>query len=236
MLLPELSEIHDCCLALMRLAGERFGGDLSGKLLLREGFDADGVALLIAGSIAGAASLCVEGDAERLREGLRHGFCDFVVAHPDEALRILKNEVRRGLPVSVGLGAAPQPCIAEMIERGVQPDLVSGLAAAPTALLAERGAIPLPPADSADPAMPLTGWTTRSEPARWMPRIAQIAAEALDPASDDTPARRRWLESAPRYLGRAFQGALCVRMTVAEASAFEVRVQAEVPEAAVSRR
>ena len=67
------------------------------------GWNADGIAAVIAASVAGAASLCVDADADGLRQGLRSGFIDFVVGNLDEALRILKNELRRGLPVSVGL-------------------------------------------------------------------------------------------------------------------------------------
>ncbi|HVT99246.1 MAG TPA: hypothetical protein VHE33_17200, partial [Acidobacteriaceae bacterium] len=80
MALPELTNIHESFLTLSLMARERFGGSLGGRLLLRQEFNAEGAAVVIAASVAGAASLCVDGDAERLREGLRGGHVDFVVA------------------------------------------------------------------------------------------------------------------------------------------------------------
>jgi hypothetical protein len=229
---PELFTIHEKFLLLSGIARERFDGTLAGKLLMREGFDANGVAALVAGSVAGAASLCVDEDGARLRAGLRAGFCDFVVGHLDEALRILKNEVRRALPVSVGLTAEPETCLRAMEERGVQPDLLS-MAGAAAQLFVERGAVLLPELREHDGETSLLCWSVAAEAGRTMPQIARIAAEALDAGRADTPARRRWLETAPRYLGRAFAGRQCVCMTETEAAAFSERARADVPDVTI---
>jgi hypothetical protein len=227
--LPELPRVHDRYLDLTRLARERWGGTLGGRLLFRAGFDRDGVGILIAASIAGSASLCVEEDGALLREGLRHGFCDFVVNSLDEALRILKNEVRRARPVSVGLTRAPHLCVEEMIDRGLQPDLLSpGASANEAQLFFERGALPIPEQAADRSGTSLLLWTA-TEPARNLPRLASMAREALDPARPDTPARLHWLEAAPRYLGRAFGPRQCLRMTPAEEATFLPRAQAEFP-------
>ena len=237
MVLPELVTIHDTYLTLSRIATDSFASTLGGKLLLRSRFDAQGVAVVVAGSVAGAATLCIDGDGNALRAGLRAGLCDFVVAHLEEALRILKNEIRRGLPVSVGLTADPDRTIAAMIERGVQPDLLSAehLDPDPAEVFVQRGTVVLPSLDppGAD-TVPLT-WSVATDPARAMPRIRAIAAGVLDPERADTPARRRWLESAPRFLGRAFGTRHCVRMTHPEASVFVERMREEFPTAAVTR-
>jgi len=230
MALPELTAVLDRYLALARLARGRFYDSLAGKLLLRRGFDADGIAVLLSASIAGAVSLAIDADAEALRAGLRQGFCDFVVAHADEALRILKNELRRGLPVSVGLVADPASCIAALIERGLQPDLLSAPAAfAPQAveMFVERGAVLLAAHDPADADRTLLTWSVPAT--RLLPEVARLAAEALDPASVDTPARIRWLERSPRYLGRAFAAQQCLRMSSSEIAAFLPRVRERVP-------
>ena len=42
----------------------------------------------------------------------------------DEALRVLKNEIRKHKPLSVSLTASPEVLVAEMGERGVRPDVV----------------------------------------------------------------------------------------------------------------
>jgi hypothetical protein len=227
--LPELACVHDRYLDLAQIARERSGGSLAGKLLFRSGFDADSVAILIAASVTGAASLCADADGAPLREGLRYGFCDFVVNSLDEALRILKNELRRARPVSVGVIKAPQVCIEEMLDRGLQPDLLSpGTSASEAQLFLERGALRIPEQPRAFTGTSLLLWTA-TQPAQTLPRLAGMAGEALDPARSDTQARLRWLESAPRYLGRAFGPRQCLRMTAAEEATFLPRAHAEFP-------
>jgi hypothetical protein len=233
--LPELSAIHDTYLSLSRIAHERYAGSLGGKLLLRSSFDPDGVATVLSASLTGAASLCVDADADRLRQGLRAGLCDFVVSHLDEALRILKNELRRSLPVSVGLTADPEHTLDAMIERGLAPDLLSALPETQGRTFLEWGAIALSEAARPDPSTSLVEWSVAADPARSMPRIARLASGSLDPTRDATPARQRWLAQAPRYLGRAFGQRQCLRMTGEELASFLALVHAEIPAAAITR-
>ncbi len=58
-----------------------------------------------------------------MKAAMRAGALDFVVNTLDEALRALKNQVRLRRPVGVGLVADVDATLAEMVERGVQPDL-----------------------------------------------------------------------------------------------------------------
>lgn len=232
--LPELGEIHDQYLALARLAHER--GGLGGKLLLRVGFDVDGISVLIAAGLAGAAALCVDPDPELLREGLRHGLCDFLVADLSEALRILKNEIRRQRAVLVCIPSDPAALLAEMVERGVQPDLLSmGTEEnlAPAGVLSQRGAL-LAPAPEGPPATDRILWSVESEAARIVPQLAQMASSALDEQREDTPARRHWLADAPRWLGRSWGGRQCLRMTPVEADAFTRQARTEFPAVSVA--
>jgi hypothetical protein len=235
--LPELSLVHDRYLALTRLARERFAGRLAGRLLLRCGFDAAGVATAVAASVAGAASLCVDADAGALRQGLRAGLCDFVVVSLDEALRILKNEIRRGLPVAVCLAADPELSAGELADRGVQPDVLSldGVEPPGAQQMLERGALRITNDAAPEAGTSLLSWSVAADAARTMPRIAAMASETLDDACASTPARRRWLEISPRYLGRAFGWRQCLRMTQAEAAAFSARVRATIPAVNLSR-
>lgn len=249
MLLPELGEIHEQFLALARWARENgghdgglsgdLGGSLGGRLLLRAGF-AEGISVLAAGGIAGAAALCVDPDAERLREGLRHGLCDFLVADLSEALRILKNEIRRRRAVSVCVSADPETVLAEMAERGVQPDMLSFSsqnlppAAGGFGIFIERGAVPVPAAQP-DPGTERLLWSVPSESVRVLPQLARTASAALEEQREDTPARRVWLADAPRRLGRSFAGSQCLRMTSSEVGAFEQRARAEFPAVSIAR-
>lgn len=226
--LPDLGEIHDQYLALARLARER--GGLGGQLLLRVGFDARGIAILVSAGIAGAAALCLEAEPELLREGLRHGLCDFLVADLSEALRILKNEIRQRRAVLVCVATDPDSLLAEMAGRGVQPDLVSAptFPALPAALFRERGAMDVPPPQAAlDTELLL--WSIESGAPQTMPRLAQIASAALDEQRPDTPARRHWLAHSSRWLGRSWAGRQCLRITHAEAGIFMLEARAEFP-------
>lgn len=235
MVLPELTAVHDQFLALTQTSRQRFEDQLGGKLLLCSTLDSNGIATVVAASIGGAASLCVDSSAERLREGLRAGIIDFVVATLDEALRILKNEIRRGLPVSVGLTADPASSIEAMIERGLQPDLLSAIPQRLAGIFVEHGAFVLPECVAPDPATSLLAWTVAANPAQLLPRIASLAAESLDPSSADTAARRRWLERSPRYLGRAFGPRQCLRLSAEEIAAFLSRLETEIPSAVITR-
>jgi hypothetical protein len=235
MQLPELSTIHDRFLSLSQTSRDLWRESLGGKLLLRSQLDADGIGVLVAASVAGAASLCVDADADRLREGLRGGFVDFVVATLDEALRILKNEIRRARPVSVGLIAAPEACINAMIERGLQPDLLSTVPERQANVFLERGAISLPLQIPPVPETSLVGWSVAGDPARAMRNIAELASVSLDPQRADTAARRRWLAQSPRYLGRSFATRQCLRMMAAEIADFLPLVRAEFPAVKITR-
>src|SRR5271170_6250727 len=143
-LIPELPHVYDRFAEIVALAKDRFDGELGGKLLLYGQLNAEGAAVALAANIAGAATLGVDADAERLRHGIRNGMCDFVVNHLDEALRIVKNEVRKKQPVSVCLDGDLIATLTEAVERGLQPDMVAfGEQSAAIETLIERGAIAL---------------------------------------------------------------------------------------------
>lgn len=224
--LPERAIVHDRYLSLSSLKNRRFEGSFAGKLLLAVGFEGEGMVAVLAANIAGLASLSLSSDPERLREGLRAGFCDFVVSHLDEALRILKNELRRGRAIAVTLAAELQPCLHEMLKRGLQPEIleVDSTAYGETQTFLRRGAVALshePP----DSALRLVEWSA----AGGERSIATLVAEALEPHRSDTAARRRWLEQSPAFLGRSFGPGQCLRMTPFEIAALRDSLQSSVP-------
>ena len=107
-------------------AGERaFGGDLSGKLIVSGGMGGMSGAQPLAATMTGAAFLGVEVDPERIKKRMKSGYCDFMVNSLDEALRILKNAVRKKEAVSVGLVGNCADVIPELAERGVVPDILT---------------------------------------------------------------------------------------------------------------
>jgi urocanate hydratase len=107
-------------------AGEKhFGGDLAGKLIVSGGMGGMGGAQPLAATMTGAAFLGIDVDAERIKKRLKTGYCDFMVTTLDEALRILKNAIRKKENVSVGLVGNCADVIPELAERGVLPDILT---------------------------------------------------------------------------------------------------------------
>jgi urocanate hydratase len=107
-------------------AGEKhFGGDLSGKLIVSGGMGGMGGAQPLAATMAGATFLGIEVDPERIKKRLKSGYCDFMVNSLDEALRIIKNAVRKKENVSVGLVGNAADVVPELAERGVVPDILT---------------------------------------------------------------------------------------------------------------
>src|ERR1700720_1914188 len=95
-------------------ARKHFGGDLAGKLVVTGGM----------GGIGGAF-LGIDVDPERIKRRVKSGYCDVMVTSLDEALRILKNAVRKKEATSVGLVGNCADLIPELAKRGVLPDLLT---------------------------------------------------------------------------------------------------------------
>jgi urocanate hydratase len=107
-------------------AGEKhLGGDLSGKLIVSGGMGGMSGAQPLAATMTGACFLGIEVDPERIKKRLKGGYCDFMVNSLDEALRILKNAVRKKENISVGLVGNCADVIPELAERGVVPDILT---------------------------------------------------------------------------------------------------------------
>src|SRR6201993_2434967 len=107
-------------------AGEKnFTGDLHGRLIVSGGMGGMGGAQPLGATMTGAAFLGIDVDPERIKKRLKTGYCDFMVTTLDEALRILKNAVRKKENVSVGLIGNCADVIPELAERGVVPDIMT---------------------------------------------------------------------------------------------------------------
>jgi hypothetical protein len=200
--------------AALREPGTDQEPSLGGKLLYAGSLDAEARALLVAANIAGAGSLAVSADADARKQAIRDGVVDFLVTSLDEALRILKNEIRKRTTVAVCVATAPQAPEADfagqMLERGVRPDLTSRIEAV------------LPDADHA-----LLAWSVASGAAQWLPKLDALGLHCFD--FDSSPAAataRRWLRLAPRYLGRMAQGLRMLRCDAQTA----VRLKQEIRE------
>jgi hypothetical protein len=109
----------------LRLYGELVSRRKSwgGQLVFTSGIGSSASGLPAAVSIAGGTTLALDPDGRAVKAAFRQGGMDFVVNTLDEALRVLKNEIRQHRPLGVGLIAEIEPVLAEMLERGVLPDL-----------------------------------------------------------------------------------------------------------------
>ena len=106
-------------------AKRHFGGDLKGKLVVSGGIGGMGGAQPLAATMNGAAFLGIDVDPERIKKRLKTGYLDVMVTSLDEALRILKNAVRKHEATSVGLVGNCADLIPELAKRGVVPDLLT---------------------------------------------------------------------------------------------------------------
>src|ERR1700692_2563294 len=106
-------------------ATKHFGGSLAGKLVVTGGMGGMGGAQPLAATMNGAAFLGIDVDPERIKRRVKTGYCDVMVTSLDEALRILKNAVRKGEATSVGLVGNCADLIPELAKRGVVPDILT---------------------------------------------------------------------------------------------------------------
>jgi urocanate hydratase len=106
-------------------ARQHFGGNLTGKLVVTGGMGGMGGAQPLAATMNGAAFLGIDVDPERIKKRVKTGYCDVMVTSLDEALRILKNAVRKGEATSVGLVGNCADLIPELAKRGVVPDILT---------------------------------------------------------------------------------------------------------------
>jgi urocanate hydratase len=201
---------------------------LGGELLYAGELDGRGRALLVAGNIAGVATLAATADGAAQKQAVKDGVADFLVTTLDEALRILKNQIRKRETAAVCVAATPEAIEREMLERGVLPDLLrpadDGECKTPSAFT-KQGAraivLPTPGKNST-----LLIWQVDEAPALWLPKLDAIALGCLieDEEHEDWAARR-WLRLAPRYLGRLTKGTRVLRSEEENARKFAARVR-----------
>jgi Urocanase Rossmann-like domain len=237
---PRVVRVRAHYAPLCAVAAPQFGtGSLAGRLLLIDGLTHEGDALLIAASIAGAASLTLETRTEAVRHCIRNGIVDFAVTTLDEALRILKNEVRKQQPIAVLLEREPADVLDEIVERGAQPDMLRWSETEPALkvyidTLRERGARPLPaPLETAsDPAREVC-WRAGEGGSSALRQLDLLASRIL-PREDAE--RQNWIARAPRYLPRALRLERGLPMTEKECAQFLAAVEELAQQAALAAR
>ncbi|KZL28490.1 urocanate hydratase [Pseudovibrio sp. Ad37] len=104
---------------------QHYGGDLKGKWILTGGLGGMGGAQPLAAVMAGASCLAVECNEDSIDFRLRTKYVDEKVKTLDEALEMIERWTAAGEAKSVGLLGNAADIFAELVERGVRPDIVT---------------------------------------------------------------------------------------------------------------
>jgi urocanate hydratase len=109
----------------MRIAENRFGGDLAGRFILTAGLGGMGGAQPLAGRMAGAAILCIDIDPVRAEKRKDIGYLEHVAPDLDTALAMINQAVKEKRATSIGLVGNAAALYPEIARRGIVPDIVT---------------------------------------------------------------------------------------------------------------
>ncbi|HTJ56439.1 MAG TPA: urocanate hydratase [Devosiaceae bacterium] len=109
----------------MRIAEQRFGGELAGRFILTAGLGGMGGSQPLAGRMAGAAILCVDIDPERAQKRKAIGYLEEIAPNLDAALAMIETAVKEKRATSIGLVGNAAEIYPEIFRRGVIPDIVT---------------------------------------------------------------------------------------------------------------
>ena len=109
----------------MAIARRHFGGSLARRLLLTSGCGGMSGAQPLAGKLAGASTLVVEVDEERIERRIATGYCDRKTADLNEALRLWIEARDKREPLALSLCGNAAAVLPEIERRGITPDIVT---------------------------------------------------------------------------------------------------------------
>ncbi|POA99233.1 urocanate hydratase [Chromobacterium sinusclupearum] len=107
------------------VANQHFGGKPQGRWILTGGLGGMGGAQPLAATMAGFSMIAVECDETRIDFRLKTRYVDRKAKTLDEALAILEDAKQSGKAVSVGLLGNAADVFAELVARGITPDVVT---------------------------------------------------------------------------------------------------------------
>ena len=146
------------------MARHHFDGKAAGHWILTGGLGGMGGAQPLAATMAGFSMLAVEVDESRLDMRLESKYLDKKAIDLDQALSFIFESVDSNTPTSIGLVANAADIYAELIERGVTPDVVTDQTSAHDPL---NGYLP-------------QGWTLTEAAARRIDDPAAVVAAAKE--------------------------------------------------------
>jgi urocanate hydratase len=107
------------------MADKKFGGDLTGKLIVSGGMGGMGGAQPLAATLNGALFLGIDVDLARIERRVQTGYCDRIAFDLDEALAILDQAKLEKRALSVGLVGNCAEVLPEIVRRGINVDAVT---------------------------------------------------------------------------------------------------------------
>ena len=107
------------------MAQQHFDGNAHGRWILTGGLGGMGGAQPLAATMAGFSMLAIEVDESRVDMRIESGYLDKKAGNIDEALELIEEATKARLPTSIGLVANAADIYAELIDRGVTPDIVT---------------------------------------------------------------------------------------------------------------
>ncbi|OHX12268.1 urocanate hydratase [Chromobacterium sphagni] len=107
------------------VANQHFGGKPQGRWILTGGLGGMGGAQPLAATMAGFSMIAVECDETRIDFRLKTRYVDRKATTLDEALAIVQDAKQNGRAVSVGLLGNAADVFAELVARGITPDVVT---------------------------------------------------------------------------------------------------------------
>ena len=121
--------VQGTCETFLEAGRQHYGGDLSGRWILSAGLGGMGGAQPLAASLAGASSLIIECQQDRIDFRLRSRYLDEQAQDLDDALARIARHTSTGTPRSVGLLGNAAELIPALLTRarhgGPRPDLVT---------------------------------------------------------------------------------------------------------------
>ncbi|WP_122033519.1 urocanate hydratase [Aliivibrio sp. EL58] len=107
------------------MAKQHFDGKAQGRWVLTGGLGGMGGAQPLAATMAGFSMLAVECDESRIDYRLRTGYVDRKATTLDEALAIIEDAKQTATQISVGLLGNAADVYAEIVQRGIVPDVTT---------------------------------------------------------------------------------------------------------------
>jgi len=121
------------------VARRRFGGTLSGRLVVTAGLGGMGGAQPLAATMQGAVMLAFDVDESRIDKRIATGYCDVKAASLDEGIRLAESARAEGRALSIAVTMNAAPALEALVQRGVRVDVLTDQTSAHDML---RGYVP----------------------------------------------------------------------------------------------